>query len=75
MKAIINLLKGFINGVTSVVNFVISMIEDIVYVVKLTAEMVLEIPSYFSWMPPAVLAIIVTIFGVVVVYKVLGREG
>lgn len=75
MKAIINLLKGFINGVTSVVDFVISMIEDIVYVVKLTAEMVLEIPSYFSWMPPAVLAIIVTIFGVVVVYKVLGREG
>ena len=75
MKAIINLLKGFINGITSVVDFVISMIEDIVYVVKLTAEMVLEIPSYFSWMPPAVLAIIVTIFGVVVVYKVLGREG
>lgn len=75
MKAIINLLKGFINGITSVVDFVISMIEDIVYIVKLTGEFVLSIPDYFSWLPGSVLAIIITIFSIVVIYKVLGREG
>ena len=75
MDAIIKFINGIVSGVTAVLDFLIGFIEDIVYVVKLTGQFVLNIPDYFAWMPAPVLATVVTIFGVVVIYKVLGREG
>ena len=75
MNAIIEFFTGIADGVSAALDFLIGFVEDIVYVVKLTGEFVLEIPSYFAWLPPEILALIVTTFGIVVIYKVLGREG
>ena len=61
--------------ITSLVDFVIGMITDLVYVVKLCGSFVLKIPTLFSWLPTPAVAIIVSIFAVVVIYKILGREG
>lgn len=66
---------GMANMITSLVDIVISFVEDIVYVVKLCTTFVLKIPTLFSWLPSEAIAIIVIIFGVVVVYKIMGREG
>lgn len=55
-------------------NFVISFFEDIVYVVRLCKSVVVGIPYYFAWMPSAIIGLLVTIFGIVVVYKVVGRD-
>jgi len=60
---------------SSIFDFVIGFFEDVAYMIKLTAEFVMNIPDYFSWLPPQLVALIVTIFGIVVIYKVLGREG
>jgi hypothetical protein len=82
MEAIQNFLNGISRGIqtltrfiVAVYDFLIGFIEDLVYVVKLTAEFVINIPSYFSWLPGTVVSLIVSIFAVVVIYKVLGREG
>lgn len=70
-----NVVVGFVNVVTGLVDFVIGFIEDCVHVVILTGEFVLKIPTLFSWLPSEAVALVIMIFGVVVVYKVLGREG
>ena len=49
--------------------------EDTVYIIKLTGSFLLKIPQLFSWLPAPALALIVSIFTVVVIYKVMGREG
>lgn len=71
--------KEYIIGIgellISIYDFVIGFFSDIVYVIKLTAAFVAKIPSYFSWLPAPVVTLIVSIFAVVVLYKVLGREG
>lgn len=59
----------------SIFDFVLDFFSDIAYVIKLTGEFVLGIPDYFSWLPAEAVALIVSIFGIVVIYKVLGREG
>lgn len=59
----------------SITNFLIGLIEDIVYIVKLVGTLVLNIPYYFSWLPESILVLVVGIFAIVVIYKVLGREG
>lgn len=75
----LDVLKNFFlsigSVITGLVDFVIGFIEDIVYVVKLCGSFLAKIPSLFSWLPAPVLTIIVLIFGIVVVYKVTGREG
>lgn len=71
----IDFLSAIGDAIVSVINFVISFFSDLVYMIQLTGKFVLAIPSYFSWLPPELLASITTIFFIVVIYKILGREG
>lgn len=75
MGALTDFLLGIGEGLLAVVTFVIDFFKDIAYLVKLTGEFVLQIPNYLSWLPAEVLALLVTVFTIVVLYKVLGREG
>lgn len=75
LGAIKDFLEGFVNLISSLVDFVITIIQDIVYVVKLCATFVAKIPSLFGWLPVSVTSVLVMIFSVVVIYKILGREG
>lgn len=63
------------NIITSLVDFVVGLIEDIIYVVVLCGSFVAKIPTLFSWLPAEAVSLIVIIFSVVVIYKILGREG
>lgn len=75
MEAIVSMLESIGNFIASIVDVVLGLIQDILYIIEITAQTVASIPTYFTWMPSASLSLLVTIFGVVVVYKVLGREG
>lgn len=75
MSAIIKFFTGIGDLLTGAINFLIGIIADIVYIVQLTGKAITAIPSFFAWLPTPVVTMLVTIFGVVVVYKILGREG
>lgn len=75
MQAIIDFFKAISDGISSALGFLLSFIQDTIYVIKLTGEFVSQIPTYLGWLPSSVLAIVVTVFTIVVIYKVLGREG
>lgn len=74
----LNTIKDLFFSLTDILlslwDFVISFFEDIVYVVRLCKSVVVGIPYYFAWMPGSIVALLVTIFGIVVVYKVVGRD-
>lgn len=74
MSAIIDFFSAIAAGVQAIVEFVLTTIQDVAYVVQLTAEFVVQIPEYLSFIPAPVLAMITSIFVVVVIYKILGRE-
>lgn len=59
----------------AIFEIVMSLVRDIIQMVKMLGEFVVKIPDLFQWLPPAAVGMIVTIFGVVVIYKILGREG
>lgn len=61
--------------ITGLVDFVIGFIGDIVYIVKLCGSFLAKIPGLFSWLPAEVLTILLITFSVVVIYKIMGREG
>lgn len=74
MGAIIDFFTGVADLLTGAIEFLISIISDIVYLIQLTGKAVASIPSYFAWLPPEVLALLLSIFAIVVLYKILGRE-
>lgn len=75
MDAIIKFFTGIGDLFVGAFEFLIGICADIVYIAKLTARAVAAIPSFFAWLPAPVVALLGTIFAVVVVYKILGREG
>ena len=75
MNDIINFLKSITDAITTAINFLVDFLGDLVYIIKVVGQTVLEIPSYFGWLPTAGINILVTLFGIVVIYKITGREG
>lgn len=75
LETIANFFTGIADVVTSLIDFVVGIVSDLVYVVMLCNEFVQKIPLYFSWLPTPIITVIVTIFAIVVIYKILGREG
>lgn len=75
MDAILDFFKALGDAFVSVFDFVIAWNQDLFYTIKLLGQVVLNIPSYFSWLPGSVLALILLIISIVVIYKILGREG
>lgn len=75
MDAILEFFGGIADLLVGVIDFFIGFLGDIVYLVQITGKAVSAIPGFFQWLPAPAVALLVTIFGVVVIYKILGREG
>lgn len=73
--ALIDFFESFIGMFSTIFDFLISIVEDIVFVTQLTGSFVVNIPNYFRWLPSECVVIVVAIFGIVCMYKILGREG
>lgn len=65
---ILDLLVGFFSAVGG-------LLSDIAMLIVKVGKAVTYVPMLLSWLPDAVVPILIGTFGVVVVYKVLGREG
>lgn len=55
--------------------FLVDFFKDTFDMIKLVGETVSKLPQYFTWLPEELLSILLVLFGVVVLYKILGREG
>lgn len=75
MDAIIEFFTGIADAVSAAFGFLFGLISDIVYLVQLTGKFLSQLPLYFSWIPGELLTLIMLISTIVVLYKVLGREG
>lgn len=75
MQAIIDFFNTIGNVISTVIDFVVKMFSDLVFMLKLLANFFASLPSYLSWLPSAAVSSIVLIFTIVMIYKILGREG
>lgn len=70
-----DLLSSIGNAIVNLCTFVVDFFGDLVYMIKLTGKFLVAVPGYLSWLPSGLVASIMTIFAIVVIYKILGREG
>lgn len=70
-----NVLSDIANFFSTVWDFIIHVFQEIVYVIQLLGTVIANIPSYFTWLPASVIALLILGIGIVVIYKVVGRDG
>lgn len=75
MTAVIEFFKGIGNFLVSLADFIISFFQDLIYLIQLLGKVILSIPTYLSWIPSPFIPMLITLFSIVVIYKILGREG
>lgn len=68
-------LEEFFSIVIALVDFIISLVEDLIFVVALLGQFILKIPSLIGFFPTAVVSTLIVAFSIVLIYKILGREG
>ena len=74
MQGIIDFLDLIGTLLTSVFQFFVNLVLDIVYVVQLSIEFLADIPSYFTWLPTPILTLLVTCLTVAIILKIAGRN-
>lgn len=75
MNAILNFFEGIGNVILAVIEFVVSFFGDLVWIVRTLLWALGQIPSLISWVPGPIQAVLLVCFSVVIIYKIMGREG
>ena len=75
MQAIIEFLSGIGQAVITVFDFIVSLFSDLVYMITMLGHIAVQLPAYFAWLPSELLSGLILIFTLVILYKILGREG
>lgn len=75
MSVIIDFFSGLFDTIANMVLYFINLLKDMVYVLKLLRTFVWKLPELFMWLPGTLVAMLVVVFSIVIIYKILGREG
>lgn len=75
MQAIVSFFEGIGNAIVTLVDFLVSIISDTVWMIKTLGTASYQALNMLNWLPEEFLGIIGIVLSVVLIYKILGREG
>ena len=75
MSQIVNFFKQLIDLTIGLTKFLINLVMDLVTVIQLLLESITKLPTILGFLPSTALALVMACFSIVIIYKVLGREG
>ena len=75
MTEIVNFLNQIIDLIIGLTKFLIQLVQDLVTVIQLLLESITKLPTILQFLPSTALALVMACFSIVIIYKVLGREG
>lgn len=75
MQGVLSFLQGFADAILSVFDFFFALFEDTITFFKLIAKMPVYVAKALSWIPAEFYVGIGVLFTIVILYKILGREG
>ena len=74
MQAIIDFFKNIAGFFKSVIDFVVNLFNDLIYVIQVIGQAIAKIPTYLAFIPQSIVALFVLALTVIVVYKIAGRD-
>lgn len=74
MDVLISFISGIGDAILGVIDFLVSMIGDLVYLVQIIGDIMLQIPALFSWIPPQISSIIIIGISIAGILRIAGRD-
>ena len=71
----LELIESIASGLYNFFEAIFEFFESLTTYFSMLTRAVLDIPSYFSWLPVSAVAVIGTIVAIAVLSKILGRDG
>ena len=75
MQALLNWFESVSGTISSLIDYLVSMIEDIVEMVVMLGYAAADLPELLAFLPPPVVLLLGSFLTAAILYKVLGREG
>lgn len=75
MQAILDWFASVSDTISSVIDYFVGVIEDLVEMAIMLGYAAADIPSILSFLPSPIVTILVSFLTAAILYKVLGREG
>lgn len=75
MDGIIKFFQGIGDAIVAVFDFVVSLFSDLVYLIQLLGSALANMSGFLDWLPPEMVSLLLVLVSIVVIYKILGREG
>lgn len=75
LSSIFNILKAIGDFFVGIATFIMDMVSDLAYVLKLLVALSTKgFVQFFTWLPASVVAMLSVFFAVAIVFRVIGRE-
>lgn len=68
-------LESIATGLYNFFEAIFEFFDSLTSYFSLLTRAVIDVPSYFSWLPASAIAVIITIVAIAVLSKILGRDG
>ena len=75
MKAIVEFLSGIGDAIVKVWEFALALFRDFMQFLELLTKMPEILAKVLSWIPGEIWISLSLLFGIVILYKIIGREG
>lgn len=61
-------------AISAVFRFLQSLVEDLVYFVRMLAGLEGSVSEYFPWLPASILTLALLLISIVVILRIIGRD-
>lgn len=75
MSAVANFFSSVGDLLVSLGQWFIDTLLDLWYAISMMIDFSLMLPQVFAWLPASAVLVMTMTFAIVVIYKILGREG
>lgn len=73
MSAILSFLEGIGSAITGAFGFLLDLVLDFAYLVRLLGRVLVIVPRLFAWLPGELYALVIAALSVAVILKIIGR--
>lgn len=75
LDSIMEFFSSLFEPILSLLDVVLSFLSDVMYMIGLLVGFSYNLDAIFGFLPSPFVSSLVLVFGIVVIYKILGREG
>lgn len=74
MDAIFKVIETIGKAFGAVLDFIVKLVQDLIFIVEMMAELAPQIPAWYTWFPPVLLYTFGLCISVAIIYKIIGRD-